>query len=390
MPVLFGYFPTDPVERTTALGCKLLLLLQEMYGFRMQYAEGSLFLKDNRTFDIYAQPIALSPYLLDHGYPIEAIINRRYGWITLQSLESFTAHAFFALPFANSTWYSVLLMIFFMTPLLYIFGQWEKTVVGAIQEYSLVYELMVVLGACFQHIPPTSPMLMSRRIAYLFLFIFSWMIYTYYSSNLLSHLVNDKVGVLSAEELAMSGRPFLALDTLQLRKASTGLTWYSSAYIYTLPRFNMIRERIMHMKSANISAGLRAISTQNAAFLSDFVTVYPFIKKYLNNEDICSLVEVNLFSGLKEYVYTSKTFPMKKEFRIGVLKIKEFGLIQRIKQARIFYSRPQCDLTPQTHACFEHIMSPLILLACAFVVSAILLFIERAYYERTRRNDRVN
>lgn len=65
-------------------------------------------------------------------------------------------------------------------------------------------------------VPPIDPKLPSRRIAYLIFFVFAYIVYTFYTSNLLSNLVNDKDHDIDLDTLAKGHYECFIVDYMML------------------------------------------------------------------------------------------------------------------------------------------------------------------------------
>lgn len=68
----------------------------------------------------------------------------------------------------------------------------------------------------YSTVPPIDPKLPSRRIAYFIFFVFAYIVYTFYTSNLLSNLVNDKGYDIGLDTLAESDYECVIVDYMKL------------------------------------------------------------------------------------------------------------------------------------------------------------------------------
>lgn len=91
---------------------------------------------------------------------------------------------------------------------------------------------VIIPKALIPTVPPMDAKLPSRRIAYFIFFMFSYVIYTYYTSNLLSGLVNDHDRVLTLEMLADSPLEFVIVNYMQLSSVGSVSIKYISLIIW--------------------------------------------------------------------------------------------------------------------------------------------------------------
>ncbi|KAJ8719466.1 hypothetical protein PYW08_011641 [Mythimna loreyi] len=223
----------DPVWRQTVTGCTILRLLKDIYKFNVSYvpdnppkhvtmlAQPINVSWDNRA-DVFARSMSLTTDLLDHVYPIFAINTWRFGFIFNRiNNEYFTT--FYSKPFSRPVWNCLYAMAFLISFIFYFLKRWEFSVIGGWQT-SYAYESLMVIGAYCQHIPPIDPKLLSRRIAYFIFFVFAYIVYTFYTSNLLSNLVNDKDHDIDLDTLAESDYEFVIVDYMKLAIAERNVT----------------------------------------------------------------------------------------------------------------------------------------------------------------------
>uniref|UniRef100_A0A2A4JYJ6 Ionotropic glutamate receptor C-terminal domain-containing protein n=1 Tax=Heliothis virescens TaxID=7102 RepID=A0A2A4JYJ6_HELVI len=374
----------DPMWRETMLGCIILDLLRDMYQFDMTYVfdnpernvtvEGlnnaSQSYRD--MVDVYSRSMTLTQELAEQIYPIHALHTWKLGFLLSRPSNKIFS-TFYSKPFSRPVWnclygMGLLIIIFF-----YILKRWEFSVLGGWQN-SIAYEALLVVGAYCQHIPPIDPRLPSRRIAYLIFFTFVYIVYTYYTSNLLSNLVNDKDHGIDLHTLADSDYLFLAVNQMMM-------AIFERPQIYHYNRnISLVVKKLMRIRSVSISDGLQAVKTGKYALLSDFITVYPLMKRTYDNDDICKLVSIDLLSGITKYFYTSKKFPYKEQFKIGFLRIKEAGLLNRLVCTD--FEEPKCTKSHIIQISMQHIAIPLTILAVSSVVSVIIMVAERIHYNR--------
>ncbi|PZC82130.1 hypothetical protein B5X24_HaOG200879 [Helicoverpa armigera] len=326
----------DPMWRETILGCMILDLLRDMYGFKIPWIAAttaacglrqSSAARDNSqpmkmygaaaeardsrarptnfgcciffsmcyvfdnpernvtvigglnnasqsyrdSVDVYSRSMTLTQDLAEQIYPIHALHTWKLGFLLSRPGNKIFS-TFYSKPFSRPVWnclycFGLLIIVFF-----YILKRWEFSVIGGWQ-ICFVYEALLVVGAYCQHIPPIDPRLPSRRIAYLIFFTFVYIVYTYYTSNLLSNLVNDKDHGIDLPMLADSDYVFLAVNHMMM-------AIFERSQIYHYNRnISLVVKKLMRIHTVSIPDGLEAVKTGKYALLSDFITVYPYMKK---------------------------------------------------------------------------------------------------------------
>ncbi|XP_026741917.1 uncharacterized protein LOC113503972 [Trichoplusia ni] len=257
----FKYNTFDPTWKQSVIGCKILMILQHMYKFR-------------------------------------------FGFIIRRPDYKFYK-TFYSKPFIRTVWNWLYFIATIVAILFYILKRWEYSILGG-WECSFAYEVLMIIGAYCQHsklftiviinlfifvsfwvlistkknivpkvliptVPPMDAKLPSRRIAYFIFFMFSYVVYTYYTSNLLSGLVNDHDKVLTLEMLADSPLEFVIVNYMQLSSVGS-----LSSYGHNI---SVLKDKLLHMRSVSVPEGLADVLENKVALLSDYATIYPYMIK---------------------------------------------------------------------------------------------------------------
>ncbi|KAJ0176243.1 hypothetical protein K1T71_008417 [Dendrolimus kikuchii] len=302
---------------------------------------------------------------------LQEIYRFKFGFILRQPEYASFYRTFYSKPFTRPSWNCLYGMAFLATVLFCLIKRCEKRLISGGMESSFSYEMLMVVGGYCQHIPPIYGTMYARRIAYFVFFIFSFLIYSFYTSNLLSHLVNDKDRGFNLEFLAASDIECVMVDTIKLSIMSSHQK-----------NLSIVEKKLLNMRSVSAIEGLEGVKAGTTALLSDYMTLLPYIQRTLSNEDLCKIIQVDLFSNVKKYFFTSKKFPYKDKFKIGILRAKEAGLLRRVVFYDVF-TPVDCDQSHfQTH--LLQIFTPLTILACTHVACVIILLIERYHYKRNK------
>ncbi|XP_037293570.1 uncharacterized protein LOC115453586 [Manduca sexta] len=214
--------------------------------------------------------MSLRQDLLEFAYPIQPIYKWRFGFLLLLPEENNYFQLFYSKPFTRPLWNSLYIAAFIICIIFFLLQLWEKRVVGKVQENGITYEMLVVMGSYCQHIPPLHSALSSRRTAYFVFLIFSYVIYSFYTSNLLSHLVNDRKIVTDITTLSTNDFDFVIIDHAK----------FILEYYHPLPKGSLsaLIKKLIGLESVTILDGLRKVKEGNCALLSDYITLNPYIR----------------------------------------------------------------------------------------------------------------
>ncbi|XP_075977369.1 ionotropic receptor 75a-like [Anticarsia gemmatalis] len=375
----------DPVWRQTVSGCKILQVLRDMYKFNVTYIYedsgmnssaigeiGRIAYFNNKSIDIYLRPMNFGVEHLKHFCPVHAAYNWRFGFI-LRLQDDILYRMFYSKPFSRPVWNCLYFIAFVVSALFYVLKRWEYKVIGG-WECSYAYEILMVIGAYCQHIPPIDATLPSRRIAYFIFFLFTYIVYTFYTSNLLSHLVNDRNQEITLRDLASTSMERVIVNYMTLTVSENVPT--------NNQNYSRIVERLRQLRSVSIAEGIEGVKAGKMALLSDYTSLFPFIKRSFSSPEICELTSVDLFTNIKKYFFTAKEFPYREQFKIGALRAKETGIFRRLKKSE--WEVPSCGAPHLVQTQFLQISTPVLVLFGTYMLSVVILVIERVYYQRTR------
>ncbi|GBP65243.1 hypothetical protein EVAR_37090_1 [Eumeta japonica] len=376
----------DPNERQAFVGCHVILLLQQLYNFNISYKHyntemspsgaerGRLYLDLlNGTIDTYARPLSLRPEVLNYADPLMEIFKWRMGFVLRPiDLESF--QSFYNRPFRRPVWGAVYATMLLAALVLYLVHGCERRLLGRPKakcrdECTLVYQLMVVMSTSCQAGTPVFPRLTSRRIALLSYFLYAYLIYAFYTSNLLSHLVSGEDEDISVRKLADSTLDCVIVDSM--KDVITGKFGTEVEYLK--------QKKFETVTYVNESYGLEVVRSGHAALLSDYLSLYPVIKQTFKEQEICALVEVDILNNIRKYLWTSKNYMYREQLRVGSFRLLECGLLRHATRIAEPAAPTHCIAAPAAMR-LSHISYPLATLAGACLLSLLILFVEILYH----------
>ncbi|XP_045537024.1 uncharacterized protein LOC106719819 [Papilio machaon] len=309
----------DPAWRQNALSCRVILILQQMYYLNITFvtpessisrtksADVSASTFWNETVDIYLKLMAITNELVNNASPVEAIFVWRFGFILRRETNAIM-RPYYSLPFAKSVWLCILGIIILVTIIFYVVRRWENFIVGRL-ECNFIYEFYIAFGVFCQHSLPSPSIFWSQRMAYFVFVIFAYITNSFYTSNLLSFIVTEKEGETDIEALAHSDYKLRILENMKLATERR----LNSVNI----EMNEMARKLTYTKFINLSAGLEAVRSEKTALLCDYPTVYSAIARTFNDEEICELEEVDIFSNVQMYLSVGKQFKYTEQLKMG-------------------------------------------------------------------------
>ncbi|XP_045451926.1 uncharacterized protein LOC123660951 [Melitaea cinxia] len=321
----------DPVWRQTAIGCIVLNLLQNIYHFKFGF------------------------------------VLRRYNVIQQR---------FYSQPFNDSVWVSIFITIFLASLTFYGLSLWDHRLFGV--EYSFAHELLLAFSAYCQHILPLQAISYSRRVAYLSFILCAYVVHCFYTSNLLSHLVNDKEETMDLQSIVDDNYQIILLKDMNI-------TQDVRKYEMSLDKnLSIVWEKVKQLVVMKLGDAMKAVINTRSALLSDYITLYPIWKRNFEAAEICQLVEIDIYSNVKNYLFTSRNFSYKEEFKIGVLRAKEVGLLKKILMLNRYSPISCTHVSAHNKVQFEHTVIPIVILLSAYLFAGLVLLGEKLHYARNR------
>ncbi|XP_063538525.1 ionotropic receptor 75a-like [Cydia strobilella] len=376
----------EPLWRETQVGCKVLLLLQEIHKFNISYTECPYHHNEKGLYvnmDIIAKPRSLLSIPMINCTPIAPVMVWKFGYIVRHPVSDIKH--FYSLAFSTPVWNFIAAMILLVSVLFYILNRAEQKISGENLKCYFWSELFVAFGIICQHYISINPMeLTSRRIAFISFFMFSYILYSYYTSTLLSDLVHDIDNEMDLETLGESYE-HAVLDTV----ASIIKVLSEHLHINKMSsqRLSFIHNILTNHRVVNISTGLAEVKSGKTALLSDYVSLHSAVIQSFTKSEVCDLIKVDMFSNVLKYLATSKQFKYIEEFKISTLRARETGVLQRLLSLErvsphTFQHFSETCVSSHFQAHIGLVGKPLMLLALGYVLCGFILLAERVHYNR--------
>ncbi|RVE43895.1 hypothetical protein evm_011457, partial [Chilo suppressalis] len=327
----------------------------------------------NNTIDIYANPMSMGPEIMDVANPVHTVLLWRFGFIFRRPYHFSVFLRYYSKPFSRPVWNCLYAMMILVTLLFYILSCLEKRFVRTKYECTFGLYLMLAIGGYCQHVFPVDAIFNSRRTAHFTFFLYCYIIYTFYTSNLLSHLVSDKANEVQLDDLTESDYEIIILESMK-DVYYNNYTWYSGHSNLT----DVIRPKLNRARFVNMATAVKDLRLKKSALLSDYISVYPALKRAFSNDEICQLNEIDLLPEVRKYLFSSKNFRFREQLVIGTLRAKEAGVLHRLTS---FDSNQHlnCNRLGLHVVEISQIYTPLMYLASAYVIASVIMLCERWY-----------
>ncbi|VEN51411.1 unnamed protein product [Callosobruchus maculatus] len=205
------------------------------------------------------------------------------------------------------------------------------------------------------------PYFLAGRIIILNLFVFSLIIYQFYSASLVSHLlIQPRSDIKTVSDILQSNMKVGCEDIL----------YNKDYFIYTTDKSHKHMYKKL-MRTTNNSflepaEGIRLVNKGGYAFHVELVTGYPIIQKTFSNRHICELNQVPLFGNRPMHTNLQKHSP----FRDIVHRLAEHGILHR---EILFWhpKKPECNQAEKMFNVigFDYFCPALFVLGCGMLIS---------------------
>ncbi|KAJ8664939.1 hypothetical protein QAD02_006601 [Eretmocerus hayati] len=239
-------------------------------------------------------------------------------------------------PFHDNVWYLMFTVLIvalsIMTMILRLEGY-----VSVIERIS--NSLLIIIGALCQQCSEVEMYLSSTRIFFLTLLIYSFIMYDYYSSSVVSarldepiFKINDSLDQLGELHLKLASEWFNSVDYFM-----KGTDWEHRNFHQN--HWNNIPEEAKYMLP---EIAVELIREGGFAYHAHPEVAYPYIDKSFSNREICELMEVHVINPTLTSFAVPLNSSMGEILRIGLMRISEVGLRNR-QVLRWSFKKPVCE-----------------------------------------------
>ncbi|XP_034950704.1 ionotropic receptor 75a-like [Chelonus insularis] len=237
---------------------------------------------------------------------------------------------------------------------------------------------LITMAAISQQGVSNSPSTFSGRIVFLSLFLWAFLLYQYYSADIVSSLLaKPPRWIISVKDLLDSNLECGMEDILY------------SYYFHKLTTDPFARQLYLKKVTPNknrlkgefylAEEGYKRVRKGGFAFYCDFAIGYKIIEETFNDDEICELQEILVIKPhVKTWSVVSKNSPFKKMFTYGYRKIVEHGISKRLYP--IWHHRkpicPEAHNSKPSPMNFNDFCPALFFLLIGVGVSIIILAVE--------------
>ncbi|XP_046753140.1 uncharacterized protein LOC124416256 [Diprion similis] len=374
----------------------LVCQLRDSYNFKMNLMRATSwgYLLDNGSFngmlgdmiagrvDIGATPLQFKEERIDVAeFTVQTWLAR--PCFIFRHPKKSTVRNGFLRPFAPDVWMLTMLTALVCWFLLYIIVKVEPRLTHRAAKTTLDIHaasetaLIVAASLCQQGLTD-GPQLISGRVVFIFLFIWGLLLYQFYSASIVGSL------------LAQHPRYINTLKDLLDSDLRVGIEDIAYNYDFFATTTDPVALRLYKKKVAparnrkqpayySPREGLRRVQKGGFAFHVDVATAYKIITDTFAEDEICDLVEIQLFPPKHTATVTSKHSPFKKMVTYGMRKIIERGMAERLRHVW-HYRKPIC---PESHSAIpvpvslEEFSPALFLLSMGMTLAGALVYVEK-------------
>ncbi|OWR48735.1 putative chemosensory ionotropic receptor IR1 [Danaus plexippus plexippus] len=230
-----------------------------------------------------------------------------------------------------------------------------------------------------------------RRLILLVVGLMSMLLYNYYTSSVVSWLLNAAAPTMSnIDELIDSDFELVFEDTSYTRGwlNNPGFFYYSGL---KNPKEDILRNRATVTKRTTkllqtAAEGMELIRSGDYAFHTEPYTAYQAISRSFKEKDICTLGSLQIMIPANTYIVGQKRSPYKKFFVWSLMRLLERGHTSAVR-ARASGVTPICSGTVPRALALGQAAPAFAILAQTAVVSFIILLFE-IYWHRRRSHDK--
>ncbi|THK33133.1 ionotropic receptor 75a [Diachasma alloeum] len=291
----------------------------------------------------------------------------------------------FLRPFEMKVWYWIAIFGIVLWSALYLTVKVEtkfdpQKSVNTIDTHPASETVLITAAAICQQGLSDGPRCISGRITFLTLFIWGLMLYQFYSASIVGSLLSG------------SSNWITTLQDLVDSDLEVGIEDMAYNHDFFATTTDPVAQELYNKKVAiskkrktepyfSAEEGIKLIQKGGFAFQVDVATAYKFIEETFNVDEICDLVEIQLFPPKHTATGTAKHSPFKKMITYGLRKVMERGTPRRLLNIWM-HRRPQC---PESHKAnplpvvLTEFSPALFLLIIGIMFATLVMAVERTF-----------
>ncbi|XP_045446430.1 ionotropic receptor 75a-like [Melitaea cinxia] len=224
-----------------------------------------------------------------------------------------------------------------------------------------------------------------RRLILLVVGLMSMLLYNYYTSSVVSWLLNAAAPTLADMDALINSDLELVFEDIGYTRGwldNPGFFYYSG---YKNPKEDYLRMKKVTMAKRTTpllqaaAAGINLIRTGDYAYHTEPYTAYQVLSKTFEDKELCELGSLQMMSPAHVYIMAQKRSPYKQFFVWSLMRLLERGHTSAVR-GRVSGYRPKCSgRTPRALA-LGQAAPAFIVLAQVASFSVIILLCEIYWY----------
>ncbi|XP_025424044.1 glutamate receptor ionotropic, delta-2-like [Sipha flava] len=298
------------------------------------------------------------------------------SFIFRQPRSSSTSMNIFLRPFEMNVWFAIIGLMLLSTLVYYTIIYFESNEVFILKTLSDIFLLKI--GTLCQQGTVMELTKLSNRFIVLLMFLFSLIVYQFYSSSIVSGLLRPTIiNIDSLRELDESGLD-VGIEDYNI------VTKLANMAAETNPYMKKIIDKKVKPKSEYLFAkdGVKKVKKGHYAFYTDPASSYWFVNDIFTEKEKCDLSELPITRPEVTGFLVQKNSPYRKLINIAGNLLLETGIMDR--ELQIWYAKkPKCVAGKTTteeslvSVGIKDIISLYIFLLVGFIVSIITLLLEK-------------
>ncbi|XP_077288004.1 uncharacterized protein LOC143912588 [Arctopsyche grandis] len=231
----------------------------------------------------------------------------------------------FLSPFANAVWFSFVVIIVAVIIVIWCILLFENKYLTNINKtlWNFSDTILSIIGACCQMGSEVTPVTSASRLVYFIFFFTCLVMYNFYTSSIVSSLLNYRTEQFRLMDLAESPLECGSLDI-----------GYAHYLLFEVPKNHTMNSFNVRKKTDNfyipIEDGIRRVKHGGYAYHAEYNSLYYTIEKTFEAREICELHEIDTIETSKMAIFGMKHSQYSEMFKVGLNKATETGHLKKL------------------------------------------------------------
>ncbi|KAL3284352.1 hypothetical protein HHI36_018516 [Cryptolaemus montrouzieri] len=332
-----------PVDMISKFSYRIFQHFKEIHNFtHIQYSRDKWFGNDVGGFedgvakDVYEEitDMASTCALIKHSrVEFYDFVNPMYRFSSTFIFRNIGSYDLwkneFLKPFTTTTWISILLVLTFLSAAVKITNWVETIYMRSRKSFSWLSAVLMTISIICQQGTSFLPTHLTSRFLFFILLTLSFLLYNYYTSSIVSALLNNKPRELTTfQDLIKSG---LQLGIQMAPYTITIFETNMDVDIQCIRRLVFPKDREAHVW--NVSDGIEKVRTGPYAYHMEAARAYEEIAKTFDAQAICEVSDkISLIPASYLSFLLKKDSQYRNLLKMSLRKMEETGIIHRYRQ----------------------------------------------------------